>query len=668
MKFKVFKQAVQRKLQELVDNNTVLFLTAVEKDVIWDTYLDSFPPGTNDIYKERRAYDCNCCKQFLRPYGNIVAIQDNKLVSIWDIEVEGYYQEVANGLAALVKSAPIQDVFVSKVPKLGIDRSTQSIGDAPIIVWEHFYFELPKAFIDKSSLSEEAVQGNIRDSKHVCKRGLDEISLEAIESTLELIEQNSIYRGTEFKGGIEAFLKYKKVYVTLPECDQDNYVWSIAKQPAARIRNTAIGTLLVDISKGVELDAAVHKFGSKMAGYKRPKAIFSKKQVEEAQQQLVDMGFENSLERRFAVSTDITVNNVLHANRAAKKAMNVFDDLKQDVATNPKKFDKIEEVGIKDFLDNILPKASSVEVLLENKHSGNLMSLIAPKDAEALSMFKWPNGFSWAYNGDTTDSMKERVKAAGGKIDGVLRFSIQWNDGDNNQNDFDAHCKEPKGNLIYFSRMRNIRTSGNLDVDITTPGNKIAVENITWSDINKMEEGRYICSVHNFHHYGGRTGFTAEIEYDGKTYSYSYDKELKNKENVIVAEFDFTRAEGIKFVKSLDSTEISKEVWGVNTNKFQKVSMIMKSPNHWNDIAVGNQHTFFILEGCKNPTTPRGFFNEFLKDDLMKQKRVFEALGSKMKVEPSDEQLSGVGFSSTQKNSVVCKVEGAFTRTLKINF
>jgi hypothetical protein len=33
-----------------------------------------------------------------------------------------------------------------------------------------------------------------------------------------------------------------------------------------------------------------------------------------------------------------------------------------------------------------------------------------------------------------------------------------------------------------------------------------------------------------------------------------------------------------------------------------------------------------------------------------------------------DEQLSGLGFSSTQKNTLLCRVKGSFTRTIKIMF
>ena len=75
----------------------------------------------------------------------------------------------------------------------------------------------------------------------------------------------------------------------------------------------------------------------------------------------------------------------------------------------------------------------------------------------------------------------------------------------------------------------------------------------------------------------------------------------------------------------------------------------------------------FFLEDCKYDENPRGIYNEFLIDDLLKQKRAFEVLGSKLKVADSDNQLSGLGFSDTKKTSFYVRVEGAFKRTLKVN-
>jgi hypothetical protein len=267
-----------------------------------------------------------------------------------------------------------------------------------------------------------------------------------------------------------------------------------------------------------------------------------------------------------------------------------------------------------------------------------------------------------------TDSMKERVKAAGGNVEGVLRFSLQWNELGDNHNDYDAHCREPKGNVIYFSNKRNPTTTGVLDVDIMHPDKNIAVENITWSNIDKMQEGTYQFFVHNFSHRGGRSGFAAEIEYGGQIYSYEYRKDIKQNEKVLVAELKFSREKGIEFVKSLDSQMSSKNVWGLKTNQFHPVSVMMYSPNYWDEQSgIGHRHYFFIMN-CKNAESPNGFFNEFLNEELMKHKRVFEALGSKMRVEPSYQQLSGLGFSSTKRNSLVCKVNGSFNRTIKINF
>ena len=96
--------------------------------------------------------------------------------------------------------------------------------------------------------------------------------------------------------------------------------------------------------------------------------------------------------------------------------------------------------------------------------------------------------------------------------------------------------------------------------------------------------------------------------------------------------------------------------------------MIMNSPNHWDGQTTGNKHYFFMLEGCKQEGGARGFYNEFLTDDLRDHRKVFEVLGSKMKTPESDDQLSGVGFSSTQRNHVFCRVAGSFTRTIKITF
>lgn len=679
MEFNDFKKVMQQHISDMIRGQDKLFLTDVNKDDLWHHYLESFPPGTNEVYKERREYDCNSCKQFIRPYANVVAIKDNKLVSVWDIPgLVSPFKEVAVAMSKLVKSGIIKDIFVTRGDRLGTDNNKQLLPDGKVLTWEHFYYKWPTVFLSDDIAP---TKGKHRDSKNVFQRSMTELTVDAGQIILELIEQGSLYRGEEHKTVINKFISYKKRYDKLKAKERDNWCWSESfNNPISRIRNTAIGTLLIDLSEDVDVDVAVTKFEKVMApdNYKRPNAIFTKKMVEDAEKQIESLGFSDSLARRFAQLKDITVNNLLFVNRDAKKKLkgsaSVFDELKEGVPENTKKFDKVEVIGIEDFVKSILPSSTSIELMVENKHGGNFMSLVAPENKEAPTMFKWNNNFSWAYNGDITDSaIKRNVKNAGGNVEGVLRFSIQWNDDRDNNNDFDAHCKEPGGNIIMYSNALNHATAGNLDVDITQPMRQVpdgpAVENITWPDVDKMEEGKYKFLVHNYSHRGGRSGFSAEIEYDGQIYSYEYAKELKYNEKVSVAEIMFNKETGIKFIKSLDSSVSLKEIWGVNTNVFSKVSVCMFSPNYWDkQRGIGNRHYFFFFDGCQNETTPRGFFNEFLNEALTPHRKVFEALGSRMRVADADTQLSGVGFSSTQRNSVLARVEGAFKRVIKINF
>ena len=688
--FRDFVKAIQKNLQQMSKDSSRLFTVNVDTEELYNLYLDSFPAGTNEIYRERREYDCSCCRHFIRDIGNVVSIKNGELHTIWGINPvsDDKYNVVAAALDAYVKQKAVSGVFLKKEKRIGTPENREMLPTGKINKYEHFFVDLPEICIFKEYYGHtlEGDLSQFRDIRNVFKRSLDEISKEAVDTVLELIAQNSLYKGAEWKKQLTEFKNYQKEYGKLTDEQKELWIWEKSIAAGAvigKIRNHSIGTLLVNISEGMDLDLAVRKYEQIVAptNYKRPNAIFTKKMLEDAKKTITELGYMDSLQRRFATLDDITVNNILFSNKDAAKritgSMDLFDEMEQDVAIDPKRFSKVEEISAEDFIKNVLPVAKELDVYLENKHIQNMVSLIAPEVADAKTMFKWNNGMSWAYTGNITDSdIKENVKAAGGSVTGIVRFSIQWNDKDGNDNsDLDAHCIEPKGGEhIYFGCRKSRRTRGELDIDITHPvdqcrnSNGVAVENITYPSKEYMIPGTYKFFVNQFA-YRGSQGFKAEIDVNGEIHSYEYNTPVRG--NVDVAEVILDQSGNFKVVDKLpgNCAKISKDVWGIKTLQFTPVSVVCYSPNYWDEQkGIGHQHLFFMLKDCINPEEPNGYYNEFLKPELEQHRRVFEALGAKAHVKDVDDQLSGVGFSLTKRNDLIIKVKGATERVVKIKF
>lgn len=681
MSFNEFKKRFQQHFDKLIQYADHLFEIEVDKDEFWNLYLDSFPAGSNKIYRERREFDCSCCRQFMRTIGNVAVIRDNTVHTLWEFDTgDPVYQPVVDALNAYLLARPVTNLYVTKTANIGTDRNYESI-NGNVHAWEHFYLELPPRFVFHGIRSEEELKGEARSTRNVFKRSLDEITIAAVDAVLELIAQNSLYKGEEWESQLTVFKQYKEVYDSLPDGQKDNFAWKQSMEAGpvvGRIRNHSIGTLLVNLSEDMDLDQAVRKYELIVApeNYKRPKAIVTKRMLEDARKTVTELGYLNSLKRRFATLDDITVNNILFSNKDVAKRISgatVFDELGNALPVQSKKFSKVQEIGIEPFIQNVLPTASEVEVLLENKHTSNMVSLIAPENNSAPTMFKWNNGFSWAYSGNLADSaLKANVKAAGGKVDGVLRFSIQWNDVELDRNDLDAHCKTPCDHIYYANKQEQNgrRILGELDVDIINPINgQPAVENITWSNTDQLLRGEYVFYVHCYSSRGGRSGFRAEIECGGTVYTYDYRQPLRQNENVVVAVVSYDPDLGFSIREQLPPNVASREIWGLQTGQFVPATVICLSPNYWDEQqGVGHKHYFFMLKGCVNPERPNGMFNEYLQEQLMRHKRVFEVLGNKLAVEDNPDQLSGLGFSSTKRAELIVKVKGATDRVLKIKF
>lgn len=663
--FEDVRDALYRHFEENMANG-MLFRVDCDAEDLWDLYMDSLPEAINPIFRERKAHDCGTCHSFFRHMANVVAVDEDtyELTTLFDCMPSKDYESVFKALDEFIKSHEIVDIFKHYSQKAGHEFDSELLEDGTIIRHNHFHLDIPRKHIGYRSDVAEA-----RVSREVLESTTNEISLDSVDTVLELIDTNSLYRGNEWKDILEKFRTHLIEMEKVDEKDLNAFYWiqSIKLGPLiSRLKNKSIGTLLVEISLEVPLDEAVKNYEEIVAptNYKRPKAIFTKAMLKRAEEKIDELGFKDSLPRRFAVMEDLSVKDVLFANRDVtpqlQESENLFDRLRDFTTTKIKNFDKVQDIPISEFIENVLPHAQEVELYLNYDLANNFVSLIAPINKDAPSMFKWDNLFSWAYKNNIADSlMKQRVKAMGGDVDVDLRFSIQWNDHDEwDKNDLDAHCSEPTGFEIYYRQMRSKKTDGWLDVDIIDPKNgEAAVENIRYKDKSHMVPGNYKFRVHQYTYRGGDRGFKAEVEFDGRIYKFEYPFKLRQKEYVDVATVTLDEDGNFNIKSHLDTQSSNIKEWNLSYNTFVPVSLICYSPNYWGDNEVGNKHVFFMLKDCVNEDRLNPWFNEFLIEELMDHKRVMEALASIAKVEESPNQLSGVGFSLTKRNKVTLKVK-----------
>jgi hypothetical protein len=680
--FSIFAKMVATAFQAMA--KTEVYVTDVEGDVLYQRYLSSFPAGTNPIFKKQTEHDCSCCRHFMRRAGNAVSMDnDGSIRTIWDEaarEAPYPYNVVAATLRDDVLGANVSDLYRVGLKEgsfgAAVTRSIDTDSNK-VFTWNHFYTdEIPGQL---RCLSPDEVRGEYRTTVQVFTRGLVELAPSALETVLSLIDANNLYRGAEHRAAVVKFIGAQKAFQAHGPKEQAIFAWTYATGPASRFRNTVIGTLVQDLGDGVEIDRAVASFEQKVAptNYKRTTAVITPAMVKKAMETIELLGLEPALERRFATIKDISVNDVRWVDGSVKPAMKGgIGDVLMKVATTAsshsthKDEEQAEDIGLEAFVDHVLPLVTSMEVLFKSKHLGNLMSLTAPVHAENRQLFRWDNDFAWSYGGNVADSISERVKKAGGKVEGaVLRVSLSWF----NYDDLDLHIKGPTAqhnDHIYFAQKIG-KSGGELDVDMNAGSGKTreAVENIVW--MKKMPDGLYKVTVHNFSKRETQDpGFVIEVESAGKLLHFNFNMNAVDQayNDVVTLHMKDGLIDRIENTNpAISTSSISQNKWGLSTEQYIKVNAVTLSPNYWGDNAVGNKHTFFVLDGAENDEPTRGIYNEFLHSRLESHRKVFEVIGEKTKCQPTEGQLSGLGFSSTKRTNILVKVQqGSRRRFLNV--
>lgn len=650
---------------------STLYTVTVDRDAIWDTYLGAF----SEEY--RQGNNCQNCRSWFRQYAGVVSINEkNEMITLFDFSTEDpEYSEAIKAVAKYIRSLSITGIFLNSFPKCGTDKNADpKLG----VVWNHFSFVLPSTFVKREN-EIGPLTGKAFDDAQVLKRSLNEITDESVDTVLELISQNSLYRGAEFKGMVEAFKKVKVVYNKIKNTQhKDNFCWresTATNSAVCRIRNSSIGTLLNDLSEGKDLDKAVGAFERVVAptNYKRPTALATPKMIEAAKKELEELGAISALNRRILSTKDLNVSNSLHVFNKTVVDTDIFSEISKATPQNPKLFAKTETIGIADFVKNVLPTAKRIQVLLENTHLSKFVTLVGPKEESAVNLFKWNNSYGWSYSGALAASaIKERVKAAGGNVDSVARVSLSWQ----NTDDLDLRIVDPKGHTTYYGNRGQMSPSSCV-LDIDANGcdglRSDPCENIFWKDLPRIE-GTYAAIVKQFaKRETQNVGFDVEADLNGDIYTFSSHQNGSTGMKFEVLKFNYTKKNGFEIIDGKMSegkagAYKSTEKWGLKTGTFVTAKAITLSPNCWGEKEIGNKQYMFFLEGCEPDEKISPFFNEMLQEKFSAHRKTFEMLASKIEVEKSDDPLSGIGFSDTERETLIVKILGTFERTLKIQF
>jgi len=707
-----FKKKMQKQFERMCQTNA-LFVTNVDTNILWEKYL----AATNgSIFRDPNSstYNCKLCNNFIRRYGNIVAINpvNHKLMTLFDFEIEGEYSKVPKTLKDFILGNKISDFFIETYAelnslnyekcsknnnffRLGLDKNHKKysqeevekfgvVNIADVYTFNHMSLSVPKQFVYMGSESKASLLSKKRAAVEVFKRGLDEISIETLDLVIDLINQKSLLNGLTYLEKVKAFKIYANVYKTLKASQRENWVWfataMMAKTDICGFRNDLIGVLCTEIATK-DLEVACENWNKRVDPVNFMQAVkpYTEKQRKEVEDFIINNDYESALDRRCATLDDIMVSEIkyLSATDKTKPVMSVFDKLpKGKVSDKKSKFENLPQYKIEEFMSSILPTCSNIEVYLENRLEGNMVTMTTAKQKDSKPMFKWHNNYSWAYKGNLSgiSQIKEAVKTRGGRIDAPVRISLSF---PNTANDYDLHVAEPNnGSRIYYGNLREYsKNGGMLDLDAQgRDGHKppeLRVENIFYKDVHHMSNGLYNVFVNNYSQRSLNTTFKLEVEILGNTILLESISTNKNGIDVGVI---IKNNEGIVFqptdsVKVLSDVSKSKKIYNLDSNEFHPVKLMCTSPNHWQDNVVGDKHYFFMLENCLADTDVKTFHNDHLNAELHAHRRVLGTLASLLTTPSTPEQLSGVGFNATITDKIIVKANiGGINKVIQINF
>lgn len=427
--FAVFNGVIEKTFNGALYGEPSLFTTNVNPDDLWNAYLDGFEDPI-----ERQHHNCNCCRNFIQRYGNLVTIsEEGETESVfWNGPAPRFFLKSVAGMRAMVEIAHVNGVFICSETKLG-NRKTGT--------WNHFGVDLPKSYVWKDRvMTADQEAASRREAFAVLNRGLAAFDVGVVGQAVQLLESESLYRSDKILGPAQFLFdlhtarnaaRYRKL--------KDNLVWrALAKAPIGWTspRASMIGTLLEDIASGMSSADVARRFKDKMdpLKYQRPVAPASAGNIAQAEKIVEQLGIAPSLNRRMATMDDLKIMWIPNP-RKPVKAGGVFGYLQKEKSKVETIVGQVQTITWEKFARTVLPKALEIHIRLG---VGRLpmCGLLTAADPDAPPILQWDendarNPVNWYFYGSGSAAYDWGLSVnAFHKVSGITLKPNMWNDPD----------------------------------------------------------------------------------------------------------------------------------------------------------------------------------------------------------------------------------------------
>lgn len=408
-----------------------LFTVAVERHELFETYLATLPE------EARQEHNCSCCRDFLRQYGNLVAItKDGRQVSaMWNPDAAPeLYRDAVALMARTVEGAKVTGVFISSE---GMWGEPQAGG------FSHFAVEPMTNQIYRRSVSSPMTARQKmavkREDYRTLQRGLAEFSRDTVAQAITLLDADALSRGEKVIGPVRWLLNLIDATADKHGRAKENVTWlAVAGAPVGfcQPRSTMAGTLLEDIAAGMSFDEVRRRFESKMhpLRYQRPQAAPSAGNIQQAEKLVKELGIDRALQRRFARLDELKTiwRPTEPAKPAAESKGGVFGHLQPKGAVTPAPMDMdATDITWVKFAKKVLPDAKQIEFLV-NHNRANFTALLTAVHDDAPAIIQWDdenerNPFShYVYNGGSSPEMWGLRAGEYVKVTGITPKPAKW--------------------------------------------------------------------------------------------------------------------------------------------------------------------------------------------------------------------------------------------------